>query len=118
MTGRDHSQRLLDLIEADKSWISAILKRPVKSVRIRANYLRRRAKTLNTDQRRVQERLELRHARPDKIRMSSGHLLDPTPELPDETPIDRVRFPTRIYNLLVAADVKTIGEIRDPMPNC
>jgi DNA-directed RNA polymerase alpha subunit len=39
-------------------------------------------------------------------------MLDPIPELPDDTPIDRVRFPTRIYNLLVAADVKTIGEIR------
>jgi hypothetical protein len=109
----EDDRRLLDLIEADKSLIliSAILKRPVKSVRIRANYLRRQAKTLNTDQRHVQERLELRHARPDKIRMSSGHLLDPTPELPDDTPVGRVRFPTRIYNLLAAANVKTIGEI-------
>jgi hypothetical protein len=40
-------------------------------------------------------------------------MLDPIPELPDDTPIDRVRFPTRIYNLLVAADVKTIGGIRE-----
>jgi DNA-directed RNA polymerase alpha subunit len=40
------------------------------------------------------------------------YILDPTPELPDDTPIERVRFPTRIYNLLAAADVKTIGEIR------
>jgi hypothetical protein len=30
-------------------------------------------------------------------------MLDPTPELPDETPIDRVRFPTRIQNVLAAA---------------
>ena len=42
----------------------------------------------------------------------SKYIVDPTPELPDDTSIDRVRFPTRIYNLLVAADVKTIGEIR------
>lgn len=115
----EDDRQFLDLIEADKSWIliSAILKRSVKSVRDRARHLRRQTKTLNaktlyTDQRRTQERLELRHARPDKIKISSGHLLDPTPELPDDTPIDRVRFPTRIYNLLVAADVKTIGEIR------
>jgi Bacterial RNA polymerase, alpha chain C terminal domain len=39
-------------------------------------------------------------------------MLDPSLEPLDETPIDRVRFPTRIYNLLAAADVKTIGEIR------
>jgi DNA-directed RNA polymerase alpha subunit len=110
----EDDRRLLDLIAAGKSWvlISANLKRSEKSVRVRANYLRRQAKTLSTDQRRTQEQIELRYARPDKIELSSGHLLDPFPELPDDTRIDRVRFPTRIYNLLVAADVKTIGEIR------
>ena len=31
--------------------------------------------------------------------MSERYLVDPTPELPDDTPIDRVRFPTRIQNV-------------------
>jgi hypothetical protein len=39
--------------------------------------------------------------------MSEQHMLDPTPELPDDTPIDRVRFPARIQNVLVAAGLKT-----------
>jgi hypothetical protein len=45
--------------------------------------------------------------------MSERHLVDPTPELPDDTPIDRVRFPTRIHNVLAAADLKTVGEVRE-----
>jgi DNA-directed RNA polymerase alpha subunit len=45
--------------------------------------------------------------------MSKRHLVDPTPELPDYTPIDRVRFPTRIHNVLAAAGLKTVGEVRE-----
>ena len=45
--------------------------------------------------------------------MSERHMLDPTPELPDDTPIDRVRFPARIQNVLVAAGLKTVGEVRE-----
>ena len=41
------------------------------------------------------------------------HLIDPKPELPDDTPIDRVRFPTRIRNVLAASGLKTVGEVRD-----
>jgi hypothetical protein len=37
----------------------------------------------------------------------------PTPELPDDTPIDHVRFATRIRNLLNAAGTKTGGEVRN-----
>jgi DNA-directed RNA polymerase alpha subunit len=37
----------------------------------------------------------------------------PAPELPDDTPIENVRFPTRIRNALNAAGMKTIGEIRE-----
>jgi DNA-directed RNA polymerase alpha subunit len=33
--------------------------------------------------------------------------------LPDDTPIDCVRFPTRIRNVLAAAGLKSVGEIRD-----
>jgi DNA-directed RNA polymerase alpha subunit len=43
----------------------------------------------------------------------SKHILDPTPELPDDTPLDRVQFPTRICNVLVSADFKTVREIRE-----
>jgi DNA-directed RNA polymerase alpha subunit len=42
----------------------------------------------------------------------SKRVLDPTPELPDDTPLDRVRFSTRIYNVLVSIGFKTVGEIR------
>jgi DNA-directed RNA polymerase alpha subunit len=45
--------------------------------------------------------------------MSEGHLVDPTPELPDDTPIDRVRLPTRIQNVMVIAGLKTVGEVRE-----
>jgi DNA-directed RNA polymerase alpha subunit len=40
-------------------------------------------------------------------------MLDPTPELPDDMPIDRIRFPTRIRNVLAAAGLKTVGELRE-----
>jgi hypothetical protein len=39
--------------------------------------------------------------------------LDPTPELPDDTPIERVRFPTRIRNVLDAAGLRTVGDVRE-----
>jgi DNA-directed RNA polymerase alpha subunit len=45
--------------------------------------------------------------------MSERDLLDPRPELPDDTPIDRVQLPTRIQNVLTAAGLKTVGEVRE-----
>jgi DNA-directed RNA polymerase alpha subunit len=39
--------------------------------------------------------------------------LDPTPELPDDTPISDVEFPARIRNVLAAAGLKTVGEVRE-----
>jgi DNA-directed RNA polymerase alpha subunit len=45
--------------------------------------------------------------------MSERHLVGSTPELPDDTPIDRVRLPTRIHNVLAAAGLKTVGEVRE-----
>lgn len=39
--------------------------------------------------------------------------LEPTPELPDSTPIREVRFPTRIREALFAAGLKTVGEVRE-----
>ena len=40
-------------------------------------------------------------------------LLDPTPELPDDTPITDVELPTRIRNVLAAEGLKTVGEVRE-----
>jgi DNA-directed RNA polymerase alpha subunit len=39
--------------------------------------------------------------------------IEPTPELPDDTPIREVGFPTRTKNALFAAGVKTVGEVRE-----
>jgi DNA-directed RNA polymerase alpha subunit len=38
---------------------------------------------------------------------------DPTPELPDETLISQVQLSTRILNVLAAAGLKTVGEVRE-----
>jgi DNA-directed RNA polymerase alpha subunit len=40
-------------------------------------------------------------------------MVAPTPELPDDMPIERVLFSTRIQNALRAADLKTVGEVRE-----
>ena len=39
--------------------------------------------------------------------------LEPSPELPDDTPIREVRFPTRIKDALFAAGLKAVGEVRE-----
>jgi DNA-directed RNA polymerase alpha subunit len=44
---------------------------------------------------------------------AQGPMVAPTPELPDDTPIERVLFPTRIQNALRAADLKTVGDVRE-----
>jgi DNA-directed RNA polymerase alpha subunit len=45
--------------------------------------------------------------------MSEQHILDPTPELPDDTPIENVQLPTRIRNVLADAGLNTVGEVRE-----
>ena len=44
---------------------------------------------------------------------AAGPMLYPAPELPDDTPIENVRFSTRIRNALTTAGLKTVGEIRE-----
>jgi Bacterial RNA polymerase, alpha chain C terminal domain len=44
---------------------------------------------------------------------TEGPMVAPTPELPDDTPIDRLLFSSRIQNALQATDLKTVGEIRE-----
>jgi DNA-directed RNA polymerase alpha subunit len=39
--------------------------------------------------------------------------MNATPELPDDTLISRVNFPTRIQNVLSAAGLRTVGEVRE-----
>ena len=39
-------------------------------------------------------------------------MLDPIPELPDNTPISEVDLPARIRNVLAGAGLKTVGEVR------
>jgi DNA-directed RNA polymerase alpha subunit len=43
----------------------------------------------------------------------AGPMLYPAPELPDDTPIENVRFSARVRNALITADLKTVGEIRE-----
>jgi DNA-directed RNA polymerase alpha subunit len=45
--------------------------------------------------------------------MSDRYLIDPTAELPDDTTINQVRFPTRIHNVLASEGLKTVGEVRE-----
>jgi DNA-directed RNA polymerase alpha subunit len=45
--------------------------------------------------------------------MSEPKLLDPTPELPDDTPISGVEFPSRVRNVLEAAGLETVGDVRE-----
>ena len=40
-------------------------------------------------------------------------MFDAVPDLPDNTPIDQVRFSTRIRNAVTAAGLKTVAEIRE-----
>jgi DNA-directed RNA polymerase alpha subunit len=40
-------------------------------------------------------------------------MLDPTPKLPDDTPIIDINLPTQIRNALAAAGLKTVGEARE-----
>src|SRR3979490_3506183 len=44
---------------------------------------------------------------------AAGPMLYPAPELPDATPVENVRFATRIRKALHAAGMKTIGDVRE-----
>jgi len=44
---------------------------------------------------------------------AAGPMLYPAPELPEDTPIESVRFSTRIRNAVTAVGWKTVGEIRE-----
>src|ERR1700682_5994398 len=43
---------------------------------------------------------------------AAGPMLYPAPELPDDTPVENVRFATRVRNALNVAGMKTICDVR------
>jgi DNA-directed RNA polymerase alpha subunit len=45
--------------------------------------------------------------------MEMSEPIQPAPELPDDTPLDSVELPPRIRNVLAAAGLKTVGEVRE-----
>jgi DNA-directed RNA polymerase alpha subunit len=45
--------------------------------------------------------------------MTVPTMLQPMPELPDDTPLDNVELPARIRNVLAAAGLQTVGEVRE-----
>jgi hypothetical protein len=45
--------------------------------------------------------------------MREPTMLQPLPELPDDTPLDGVELPPRIRNALAAAGLKTVGDVRE-----
>jgi DNA-directed RNA polymerase alpha subunit len=58
-------------------------------------------------------RLDRRRSGGGEREMSEPNKLDPTPGLPDDTPISDVELPARIRNALVAAGIETVGEVRE-----
>jgi DNA-directed RNA polymerase alpha subunit len=44
---------------------------------------------------------------------AAGPMLYPAPDLPDDTPVENVRFATRVRNALTTAGMITVGEIRE-----
>src|SRR5882757_5592327 len=44
---------------------------------------------------------------------AGGKLVTPTPQLPDDTPIEKLRLTARVREAFRAAGLKTVGEIRE-----
>jgi DNA-directed RNA polymerase alpha subunit len=40
-------------------------------------------------------------------------MIDPCPELPDDTPVESVGLPLKMRDALTAAGIRTVGEIRE-----
>jgi len=70
-----------------------------KSLKALTGHFQRPSKSILTKAKRLGPSIK----NEDEGEMSEPHLVDPTPELPDDTPIDHVRFPTRIRTVLAAA---------------
>jgi DNA-directed RNA polymerase alpha subunit len=60
-----------------------------------------------------ENRERLREERLRREAAAAGPMLYPAPDLPDDTPIENVRFVTRIRNALNAVGMKTVGDVRE-----
>jgi DNA-directed RNA polymerase alpha subunit len=81
------------------------------------NPRRRDAREAIADQENAHEALHENRERLRKERLvreaAEGPMVAPTPELPDNTLLERVLFSPRIQNALRAAGLKTVGEVRE-----
>ena len=59
------------------------------------------------------ERLRAERLARETADPAGGRLVVPTPQLPDDTPIDTLRLTTRMREALRAEGLKTVGEIRE-----
>jgi DNA-directed RNA polymerase alpha subunit len=59
------------------------------------------------------ERLKSERLAREAADPAAGELVMPTPQLPDDTPIDKLRLTTRMREALRAEGLKTVGEIRE-----
>ena len=59
------------------------------------------------------ERLKSERLAREAADPAAGKLVMPTPQLPDDTPIDKLRLTTRMREALRAEGLKTVGEIRE-----
>src|SRR5436190_1582976 len=64
-------------------------------------------------QRSLNENLQRLRAERIAREAATGPMINPVPELPDDTPLDKVRFSTRIRNAVTEAGWRTVGEIRE-----
>ena len=64
-------------------------------------------------QRAFHENLERLRAERMAREAAEGPMLYPAPGLPDDIPLDNVRFSTRVRNALTSAGWTTVGEIRE-----
>jgi len=69
-----------------------------------------RAQTAFHDNR---ERLKSERLAREAADPAGGKLVVPTPQLPDDTPIEKLRLTTRMREALHAGGLRTAGEIRD-----
>ena len=77
----------------------------------------REAKEAIADHDQSQRAFRENHERLRAARMAreavAGPTLYPAPELPDDTPVDNVRFSTRIRKAVTGTGWKTVGDIRE-----
>jgi Bacterial RNA polymerase, alpha chain C terminal domain len=101
------NQRLVDSL-LSKGWIEQQQQGPKNEplLRLTEKGLEAKKSPIPTGQSKSKARAEADE------KVSERRLVDPTPELSDDTRIEDVRFPTRIHNVLASAGLRTVGEVR------